>query len=132
MKVILGVTGCIGAYKAAVVLRLLQKNGVTVYPVMTRSATEFLGPLTLEKLSGNPVVCDLFGPESPEIQHIALARRADLLLVAPATANILAKFAAGIADDFLSTIYLSTTTPVMVAPANTPNSATQGTVTTLA
>ncbi len=117
MNVILGVTGCIGAYKAALVLRLLQKDGIQVFPVMTRSAREFLGPLTLEKLSGNPVVCDMFGPGSPEIQHIALARRSDLLLVAPATANILAKFAAGIADDFLSTLYLSTTTPVMVAPA---------------
>ena len=117
MNVILGVTGCIGAYKAAIVLRLLQKNEIAVYPVMTHSATKFLGPLTLEKLSGNPVVSDLFGSESSEIQHIALARRSDLLLVAPATANILAKFASGIADDFLSTIYLSTTTPVMVAPA---------------
>ncbi len=117
MNVILGVTGCIGAYKAATVLRLLQKNEIAVYPVMTHSATKFLGPLTLEKLSGNPVVSDLFGSESSEIQHIALARRSDLLLVAPATANILAKFASGIADDFLSTIYLSTTTPVMVAPA---------------
>ncbi|MEJ2079040.1 MAG: bifunctional phosphopantothenoylcysteine decarboxylase/phosphopantothenate--cysteine ligase CoaBC [Acidobacteriota bacterium] len=117
MNVILGVTGCIGAYKAAIVLRLLQKNEIAVYPVMTHSATKFLGPLTLEKLSGNPVVSDLFGSESSEIQHIALARRSGLLLVAPATANILAKFASGIADDFLSTIYLSTTTPVMVAPA---------------
>lgn len=117
MNVILGVTGCIGAYKAAIVLRLLQRNEIAVYPVMTRSATRFLGPLTLEKLSGNPVISEMFGPEPAEIQHIALARRSDLLLVAPATANILAKFAAGIADDFLSTIYLSTTTPVMVAPA---------------
>ncbi len=117
MNVILGVTGCIGAYKAALVLRLLQKNGVTVFPVMTRSAAQFLGPLTLEKLSGNPVVCELFGPEPPEIRHIALARRSDLLLVAPATANVLAKFASGIADDFLSTLYLSTKTPVLVAPA---------------
>lgn len=117
MNVILGVTGCIGAYKAAVVLRLLQKNDIDVYPVMTRNATEFLGPLTLEKLSGNPVISGMFGSQPAEIQHIALARRSDLLLVAPATANVLAKFAAGIADDFLSTLYLSTTTPVMVAPA---------------
>ena len=117
MNVILGVTGCIGAYKAALVLRLLQKQGITVFPVMTRSATEFLGPLTLEKLSGNPVVCEMFGSSTTEIQHIALARRSELLLVAPATANTLAKFASGIADDFLSTLYLSTTTPVVVAPA---------------
>ncbi len=117
MNVILGVTGCIAAYRAPVILRLLQKQGVAVYPVMTRSAAQFIGPLTLEKLSGHRVICEMFQTPGGEIEHISLARKSDLLLVAPATANIIAKFAAGIADDFLSTIYLSTTTPVVVAPA---------------
>lgn len=117
MNVILGVTGCIGAYKSAVILRLLQKEGFDTFPVMTRSAQQFITPLTLEKLSGHPVVSDLFGEHTVQIQHISLARKSDLLLVAPATANILGKFARGIADDFLSTLYLSTTTPVVVAPA---------------
>ena len=117
MRVILGVTGCIGAYKAAVILRLLQKAGHEVYPVMTRHARHFIGPVTLEKLSGHPVVTGLFDTPSGSIEHIALARQSDLLLVAPATANLLGKFAHGVADDFLSTLYLSTTTPVLVAPA---------------
>ncbi|HSR52860.1 MAG TPA: bifunctional phosphopantothenoylcysteine decarboxylase/phosphopantothenate--cysteine ligase CoaBC [Acidobacteriota bacterium] len=116
-RVILGVTGCIGAYKSALILRLLQKQDVEVYPVMTRSARQFLGPLTLEKLSGHRVIDDLWDDSSAEIEHISLARRGDLLLVAPATANVLGKFAHGLADDFLSTLYLSTQTPVMLAPA---------------
>ncbi|MEE8349115.1 MAG: bifunctional phosphopantothenoylcysteine decarboxylase/phosphopantothenate--cysteine ligase CoaBC [Acidobacteriota bacterium] len=117
MNIILGVTGCIGAYKSAVILRLLQREGFEVFPVMTQSAQRFLTPLTLEKLSGHPVVGDLLRDSTVQIEHIALARKSDLLLVAPATANILGKFAQGIADDFLSTLYLSTTTPVVVAPA---------------
>lgn len=117
MKVILGVTGCIGAYKSALILRLLQEGGCDVVPVLTRSAQHFITPLTLEKLSGNRCVTDLFGDDSARIEHIALARESDLLLVAPATANLLAKFAHGIADDFLTTLYISTTTPVLVAPA---------------
>jgi len=117
VKVTLGVTGCIGAYKSAVVLRLLQKEGFEVLPVMTRAAQQFITPLTLEKLSGHKVVSDLFSDHTVQIEHIALARQSDMLVVAPATANILAKFAQGIADDFLSTLYLSTTTPVIIAPA---------------
>ena len=117
MKVILGVTGCIGAYKSAVILRLLQKEGFEVLPVMTQSAQQFITPLTLEKLSGHKVVSDLFSDHTVQIEHIRLARESSLLLVAPATANTLAKFAQGIADDFLSTLYLSTLTPVIVAPA---------------
>ncbi|TDI16970.1 MAG: bifunctional phosphopantothenoylcysteine decarboxylase/phosphopantothenate--cysteine ligase CoaBC [Acidobacteria bacterium] len=117
MKIILGVTGCIGAYKSAVVLRLLQKEGFEILPVMTQSAQQFITPLTLEKLSGHKVVSDLFSDHTVQIEHIHLARESHLLLVAPATANILAKFAQGIADDFLSTLYLSTVTPVIVAPA---------------
>ena len=117
MKVILGVTGCIGAYKAAAILRLLQKQEFEVLPVMTGHAQQFITPLTLEKLSGNQVVSDLFSDHTVFIEHIVLARKSDLLLVAPATANILGKFAHGIADDFLSTLYLSTATPVVIAPA---------------
>lgn len=118
MRVILAVTGCIAAYKSALVLRLLQKAGAEVQPVMSRNAQQFIGPLTLEKLSGHRVVGDQFQQGPPdEIEHIALARRSDVLAVAPATANIVGKFAQGIADDFLSTLYLSTTTPVVVAPA---------------
>ncbi len=117
MKVVLGVTGCIGAYKSALILRLLQKEGFDVLPVMTKSAQEFIGPLTLEKLSGHRVVTELFDEHDVSIEHISVARASRLLLVAPATANILGKFANGIADDFLSTLYLSTTTPVVVAPA---------------
>lgn len=117
MRVILAVTGCIAAYKSALILRLLQEQGHDVAPVMTRSAQEFITPLTLEKLSGHRVVSELFEDPSPEILHISMARESDLLLVAPATANILSKFAGGIADDFLTTLYLSTTTPVVVAPA---------------
>ncbi len=118
MNVLLGVTGCIGAYKAAEILRLLQKSGVKVRVVMTRSATEFIQPLTFEALSGQSVIVEMYDrPSYNVIEHIALAREAELLLIAPATANILAKFAHGIADDFLSTLYLSNTNPVLIAPA---------------
>jgi phosphopantothenoylcysteine decarboxylase/phosphopantothenate--cysteine ligase len=118
MKVLLGVTGCIGAYKAAEILRGLQQAGVDVRVVMTKHATEFVQPLTFEALSGQPVIVEMFErPNYATIEHIAVARAADLLLVAPATANVIAKFAHGIADDFLSTVYLSNTKPVMLAPA---------------
>ncbi len=118
MIVALGVTGCIAAYKAVEVLRGLQKRGATVKVVMTRHATEFVGPLTFQSISGYPVISEMFTQtDDPEIRHIQLAQSIDLLLVAPATANILAKFANGIADDFLSTLYISTTAPVLVAPA---------------
>ena len=118
MKILLGVTGCIGAYKAAEVLRGLQKAGAQVRVVMTEHATEFVRPATFEALSGKPVIVGMFAQsDHSSIEHIAAAREADLLLVAPATANILAKFAHGIADDFLSTVYLSNTNPVLIAPA---------------
>ena len=118
MKVALGVTGCIAAYKAVEVLRGLQKRGVAVQVVMTRHATEFVGPLTFQSISGLPVIAEMFAPtDDPEIKHIQIAQSVDLLLVAPATANTLAKFANGIADDFLSTLYISTTAQVLVAPA---------------
>jgi phosphopantothenoylcysteine decarboxylase/phosphopantothenate--cysteine ligase len=118
MKILLGVTGCIGAYKAAEILRGLQQAGAQVRVVMTRQACEFVRPLTFEALSGEPVIVEMFDrPHYAAIEHIAVAREADLLLVAPATANILAKFAHGLADDFLSTLYLSNTNPVLIAPA---------------
>lgn len=118
MSVLLGITGCIGAYKAAEVVRGLQKVGVGVRVVMTRHATEFVQPLTFEALTGYPVIVGMYDrPDYATIEHIALAREARLLLVAPATANVLAKFAQGLADDFLSTLYLSNTNPVLVAPA---------------
>ena len=114
----LGVTGCIAAYKAVEVMRGLQKRGADVRVIMTRHATEFVGPLTFQSISGFPVISEMFAPtDDPEIKHIQLAQSIDLLLVAPATANTLAKFANGIADDFLSTLYISTTAPVLVAPA---------------
>jgi len=118
MIVALGVTGCIAAYKSVEVLRGLQKRGASVRVVMTRHATEFVGPLTFQSISGFPVIAEMFAPtDDPEIKHIQVAQSIDLLLVAPATANALAKFANGIADDFLSTLYISTTAPVLVAPA---------------
>lgn len=118
MKVALGVTGCIGAYKAVEVLRGLQKEGVSVQVVMTTHATQFVTPLTFQAVSGYPVITEMFaGTDDPEIKHIEIAQSIDLLLVVPATANALAKFAAGIADDFLSTLYVSTNAPVLIAPA---------------
>jgi phosphopantothenoylcysteine decarboxylase/phosphopantothenate--cysteine ligase len=120
--VVLGVTGCIGAYKACEVLRELQKHEVDVRVVMTEHATRFVSAMTFEALSHHPVFVDQFalGVES-DIQHISLADAADLLLIAPATANILAKLAHGIADDALSTLALATTAPVLVAPAMNVN-----------
>ncbi|MBI3932153.1 MAG: bifunctional phosphopantothenoylcysteine decarboxylase/phosphopantothenate--cysteine ligase CoaBC [Acidobacteria bacterium] len=120
--VVLGVTGCIGVYKACEVLRELQRHGVDVRVVMTEHAMRFVSVLTFEALSHHPVFVDQFalGGES-DIQHVSLADEADLLLVAPATANILGKFAHGIADDALSTLFTATTTPVVVAPAMNVN-----------
>ena len=116
--VVLGVTGGIAAYKACELLRLLQKQGADVYVVMTKNAGRFVAPLTFETLSGHPVACDTFErPATWEVEHVALAKRADLFLIAPATANILAKMACGIADDMLSTTVLATRAPVLVAPA---------------
>jgi phosphopantothenoylcysteine decarboxylase / phosphopantothenate---cysteine ligase len=120
--VVLGVTGCIGAYKACEVLRELQRRGADVHVVMTEHATRFVGAMTFEALSRHPVFIDQFalGAEG-DIRHISLADAADLLLVAPATANTLGKFARGIADDALSTLFLATTAPVLVAPAMNVN-----------
>jgi phosphopantothenoylcysteine decarboxylase / phosphopantothenate---cysteine ligase len=128
MRITLGVTGGVAAYKAAELVRLLQQDGFSVQIVMTRGAREFVTPLTFAALSGQKVITDLFEKSSAgeanlesAIEHIAVAQRTDLLLVAPATADILAKFACGIADDFLTTLYLATTAPVIVAPAMNVN-----------
>src|SRR5438874_7395330 len=127
MRITLGVTGGVAAYKAAELVRRLQQDGFAVQVVMTRSAREFVTPLTFAALSGQKVITDLFADSSGEanlesaIEHIAVAQRTNLLLVAPATADILAKFARGIADDFLTTLYLATTAPVVVAPAMNVN-----------
>lgn len=121
-NIVLGVSGGIAAYKAVELLRLFIKNGAAVHVVMTRSATEFVTPLTFQTLSGNPVSIDLFNLyREQEIGHISLADRADLLLVAPATANIIGKIANGIADDLLSTTIMATRAPVLLAPAMNMN-----------
>jgi len=128
MKVALGVTGGIAAYKAAEIVRLLQDRGIRVQVVMTRAAQEFVRPLTFAALSGEKVITGMFAPgEEHEpnidsaIEHIAVAQSIDALVVAPATADVLAHFAQGIATDFLTTLYLATTAPVVVAPAMNVN-----------
>ena len=114
----LGVTGSIGAYKSVEVVRGLQRHGHDVTAVMTESATRFIGPLTFEAITGREVVTGQYtAGANADIEHIALASKMDLLLVAPATANIVGKFANGIADDFLSALYLASTAPVLIAPA---------------
>jgi phosphopantothenoylcysteine decarboxylase/phosphopantothenate--cysteine ligase len=128
MKVALGVTGGIAAYKAAELVRLLQDRGIRVQVIMTRAAQEFVRPLTFAALSGEKVITGMFsaGQEhaaniDSAIEHIAVAQSIDALLVAPATADVLAHFAQGIASDFLTTLYLATTAPVVVAPAMNVN-----------
>ncbi len=127
MKIALGVSGGIAAYKAAEIVRLLQDRGLRVQVIMTRAAQEFVRPLTFAALSGEKVITGLFdsGGEQPNldsaVEHIAVAQSIDALLVAPATADIIAKFAHGVADDFLTTLYLATTAPVVIAPAMNVN-----------
>lgn len=135
--VVLGVTGGIAAYKSCELVSRLKKAGAQVHVIMTKNACQFVAPLTFETLSGHPVVCDTFErPETWEVEHVALAKKADLFVVAPATANILAKMTWGIADDMLSTTVLATKAPVLAAPAmNTgmwENAATQENVQKLA
>ncbi|MBV8632499.1 MAG: bifunctional phosphopantothenoylcysteine decarboxylase/phosphopantothenate--cysteine ligase CoaBC [Silvibacterium sp.] len=143
MKVTVGVSGGIAAYKAAELVRALQQHAIDVHVVMTEAAMQFVQPLTFASLTGHKVITTLWvAPESPDsnldsaIEHIEAAQTTDLLVVAPATANILAKFAHGIADDFLTTLYLATTAPVIVAPAMNVNMwqhpATQANVESLA
>ena len=140
MRVLLGVTGGIAAYKAAELVRALQQRGVEVQVAMTASAEEFVRPLTFAALTGRQVLGSLWGPEAVaatqadpcamatntsgdnfSIEHIAVAQEIDALVIAPATANMLAKLAQGLADDFLSTLYLATRAPVIVAPAMNVN-----------
>jgi len=128
MKIALGVTGGIAAYKAAEIVRLLQDRGIRVQVVMTQAAQEFVRPLTFAALSGEKVITGMFSPgEEHEpnidsaIEHIAVAQSIDALVVAPATADVLAHFAQGIASDFLTTLYLATHAPVVVAPAMNVN-----------
>src|SRR5277367_1340273 len=132
MKIALGVTGGIAAYKAAEIVRLLQDRGIRVQVVMTRSAQEFVRPLTFAALSGEKVITGMFSSGSSTgehqqpnidsaIEHIAVAQSIDALLVAPATADVIAQFAQGIAGDFLTTLYLATAAPVVVAPAMNVN-----------
>jgi phosphopantothenoylcysteine decarboxylase / phosphopantothenate---cysteine ligase len=141
MKIALGVTGGIAAYKAAELVRLLQDRGIRVQVVMTRAAQEFVRPLTFAALSGEKVITDLFGAgaEDPNIdsavEHIAVAQSIDALVIAPATADVIAKFAHGEANDFLTTLFLATTAPVVIAPAMNvnmwENAATQANIATL-
>jgi len=127
MKIALGVSGGIAAYKSAEIVRLLEDRGIRVQVVMTRAAQEFIRPLTFAALSGEKVITDMFGAGTEEpnidsaVEHIAVAQAIDALLVAPATADVLAKFAQGVATDFLTTLFLATTAPVVVAPAMNVN-----------
>jgi len=127
MKIALGVSGGIAAYKAAEIVRHLQDRGVRVQVVMTAAAQEFVRPLTFAALSGEKVITSMFGSSVEEpnvdsaIEHISVAQSIDCLLVAPATADVVAKFSQGIANDFLSTLYLATKAPVVIAPAMNVN-----------
>ena len=117
-KVVLGITGSIAAYKASEIASRLKELGAEVFVIMTRSATHFVTPLTFQTLSGNKVYIELFNlPEKWELEHISLAERADLILIAPATANIIAKLATGIADDLLTAAVLASEAPILIAPA---------------
>jgi phosphopantothenoylcysteine decarboxylase/phosphopantothenate--cysteine ligase len=117
-ELILGVTGSIAAYKAAYLVRELRRLGAGVTVCLSEHAREFVGPLTFRTLSGRPVLANLFDPQSPEaVEHVAVAERAHAVVIAPATANVIAKAAHGIADDFLTTVLLAARCPVLIAPA---------------
>src|SRR6188474_1347574 len=117
-RIALGVCGGIAAYKAVEVLRGLQQAGCDVRVGMTRRACEFIQPLTFRALSGTYVIVDDYAPDNPDpIAHITFSQTVDLFIIAPATANIIAKFANGVADDFLTSTYLASTAPVLIAPA---------------
>ena len=118
MNIVIGITGGIAAYKACGIVSFLKHEGANVDVIMTKNACEFIAPLTLETLSGNRVITDMFErSECVDVTHIVLARKADLFVVVPATANIIGKVANGIADDMLSTTIMATTSPVIFAPA---------------
>ena len=118
LNIVIGITGGIAAYKACGIVSYLKKMGANVDVIMTKNATEFITPLTLETLSNNKVIVDMFDrPDYIDVKHISLARKANLFLVVPATANIIGKIANGIADDMLSTTIMATKAPVILAPA---------------
>ena len=118
LNIVVGITGGIAAYKACGIVSFLKGQGANVDVIMTKNACEFITPLTLETLSGNKVVTDMFErPDYIDVKHISLARKADLFLIVPATANIIGKVASGIADDMLSTTIMATKAPVIFAPA---------------
>src|SRR5579862_8476041 len=127
MNVVLGVGGGIAAYKSAELARALMERGMRVQVVMTQAAREFITPLTFASLTGHKVITGLFSSESPEetlssaVEHIAVAQDNDILVIAPATADLLARLAHGLADDFLTTTYLAFTGPVLLAPAMNSN-----------
>lgn len=116
--IVVGITGGIAAYKSAELVSRLKRESFTVHVVMTENATKFISPLTFETLSGNPVTVDTFLRDRPwEVEHVALAKQADLVVIAPATANVIGKLACGIADDMLTTTVMATRAPILVAPA---------------
>ena len=120
--VVVGVSGGVAVYKALDVISRLRKKDVEVHVIMTKSATEFVTPLSFQSLSQNMVITDMFAePKAWEIQHISLAKKADLMLIVPATANIIGKVANGIADDMLSTTIMATKAPVVFCPAMNTN-----------
>ena len=122
VNIVLGVSGGIACYKACEIVSRLKKLGAGVDVIMTKNATEFVQPLTFESLSSRPVTVDMFAPkEKFEVEHISLAKKADLCVIAPTTANVLAKLAEGIADDMLTTTVLAMKCPIVVAPAMNTN-----------
>lgn len=114
--IVIGVTGSVAGYKAAELTSRLKQEGADIRVVMTKNAVEFIGPVTFRALTGNPVFCDMFSKEDP-LSHINLSEWLDVLVIAPATANIIGKLAHGIADDLLSTLVLATQKPILIAPA---------------
>ncbi len=121
-SVVLGVTGGIAVYKAVDIVSRLRKKGVEVNVVMTKNAQQFVSPVTFQAIANNPVVTDMFDePKTWDTEHISLAQKADVFLIAPATANIIGKMASGIADDMLSTTVMATNAPVVIAPAMNTN-----------
>ena len=122
LNIVIGITGGIAAYKACGIVSYLKKEGANVDVIMTKNACEFITPLTFETLSGNKVVTDMFErPDYIDVKHISLAKKADLFLIVPATANIIGKVANGIADDMLSTTIMATKAKVIFAPAMNNN-----------
>lgn len=134
-KIIIGITASIAAYKTCELIRKFVNNNYNVVAIMTKNSQELITPLTIETLTGNKVYTDTFVTENRDMGHISVRENASLLLVAPATANIIAKFANGIADDLLSTTFLSVACPTLIAPAMNPqmweHSATQQNINTL-